>query len=101
PPTPLSLHPFPTRRSSDLAHVGHAPVRRQEAGARGIPAVLSADEIGVPLRLLDLTRDAGDHDVATQPDSCLTQGTHGFDVTGERSEEHTSELQSPDHLVCR
>src|SRR5258708_21609719 len=22
-------------------------------------------------------------------------------VTGERSEEHTSELQSPDHLVCR
>src|SRR5258708_15940902 len=25
----------------------------------------------------------------------------GFAVHGERSEEHTSELQSPDHLVCR
>src|SRR5258708_29283693 len=25
----------------------------------------------------------------------------GIDDTGNRSEEHTSELQSPDHLVCR
>src|SRR5258708_12155001 len=24
-----------------------------------------------------------------------------FDFLGQRSEEHTSELQSPDHLVCR
>src|SRR5258708_12847409 len=24
-----------------------------------------------------------------------------FDATDDRSEEHTSELQSPDHLVCR
>src|SRR5258708_9726977 len=24
-----------------------------------------------------------------------------LDIAGERSEEHTSELQSPDHLVCR
>src|SRR5258708_9346682 len=30
------------------------------------------------------------------------QGTLGIYVgLGERSEEHTSELQSPDHLVCR
>src|SRR5258708_17888933 len=26
---------------------------------------------------------------------------HGLDRRRERSEEHTSELQSPDHLVCR
>src|SRR5258708_14093582 len=26
---------------------------------------------------------------------------HAFDGIGDRSEEHTSELQSPDHLVCR
>src|SRR5258708_24647516 len=25
----------------------------------------------------------------------------GVDLTQDRSEEHTSELQSPDHLVCR
>src|SRR3990170_5713381 len=30
---------------------------------------------------------------------CGTADTHS--VTGRRSEEHTSELQSPDHLVCR
>src|SRR5947208_10713642 len=26
---------------------------------------------------------------------------NAFQITGKRSEEHTSELQSPDHLVCR
>src|SRR5258708_24942913 len=33
----------------------------------------------------------------------LTSGAAGLDVRpdGSRSEEHTSELQSPDHLVCR
>ena len=30
---------------------------------------------------------------------CL--GTNNFDAKSRRSEEHTSELQSPDHLVCR
>src|SRR5438552_11055138 len=29
------------------------------------------------------------------------RGGPGFRVRGTRSEEHTSELQSPDHLVCR
>src|SRR5258708_31479673 len=28
-------------------------------------------------------------------------GRRGQDLTRHRSEEHTSELQSPDHLVCR
>src|SRR5258708_14595691 len=34
---------------------------------------------------------------------CLVDltGVTFIDKTGERSEEHTSELQSPDHLVCR
>src|SRR5258708_22647320 len=31
---------------------------------------------------------------------CRAQGLH-IAVDGARSEEHTSELQSPDHLVCR
>src|SRR5258708_37398628 len=29
------------------------------------------------------------------------RGSRGAGVRRERSEEHTSELQSPDHLVCR
>src|SRR5258708_30666348 len=32
-----------------------------------------------------------------RPDDMVFEGT----LTGKRSEEHTSELQSPDHLVCR
>src|SRR5258708_10237712 len=36
------------------------------------------------------------------PFSVANVGTASSQVTvGERSEEHTSELQSPDHLVCR
>src|SRR5258708_9575487 len=32
----------------------------------------------------------------------LVTNIHGFDIkVWDRSEEHTSELQSPDHLVCR
>src|SRR5258708_27086805 len=31
----------------------------------------------------------------------LPSNTGGSPVTAKRSEEHTSELQSPDHLVCR
>src|SRR5258708_8699739 len=36
-------------------------------------------------------------------DSCCTKSTAccGFCAAAVRSEEHTSELQSPDHLVCR
>src|SRR5258708_31813770 len=35
-------------------------------------------------------------------DICLPhQGAKASGVSGFRSEEHTSELQSPDHLVCR
>src|SRR5258708_12829644 len=37
------------------------------------------------------------HRYATSPSRCST----GVSQTGQRSEEHTSELQSPDHLVCR
>src|SRR5258708_17265386 len=33
--------------------------------------------------------------------ACITRAVGGFDHGQNRSEEHTSELQSPDHLVCR
>src|SRR5258708_16205129 len=38
------------------------------------------------------------HGLAEGGDLALHAKTHGID---QRSEEHTSELQSPDHLVCR
>ena len=55
-----------------------------------------AEKTGIE-ELKATTRDVPDYDVLmTQRLKILDQ--HGY---GLRSEEHTSELQSPDHLVCR
>src|SRR5258708_31991537 len=48
----------------------------------------------------------GDHDAAQQIAGCRprrrkARSTRGALPDRQRSEEHTSELQSPDHLVCR
>src|SRR5437763_15867985 len=70
-----SLHSFPTRRSSDL--LGRVGAMHQVV--LGLQCVVAAESAG--RRLLD-----------------------GVGATGElpeRSEEHTSELQSPMYLVCR
>src|SRR5258708_20753774 len=56
-----------------------------------------------------MTLDEKIHALSTHPDvprlgirgSGHVEGLHGLALGGPRSEEHTSELQSPDHLVCR
>src|SRR3712207_7622439 len=76
--------PFPTRRSSDL--VGHV------GGLEGLDAVGAERQLGAALGragsvrvvLLAVLDPAGDQ--------------HG---QASRSEEHTSELQSRQYLVCR
>src|SRR5207244_10997262 len=73
---PRDLHSFPTRRSSDLG------VRRR---ATFEPRVRYRREL-----LAELVGEA------RLADSRLAEEQHVL-----RSEEHTSELQSPDHLVCR
>src|SRR5207244_12999735 len=100
-PSHLHLPPFPTRRSSDLgicvecraagwpAAVVDEDVDAAESGERAVDELLEvawranvpadgegADPFGFALERLPLARE-------------------------HRSEEHTSELQSPDHLVCR
>src|SRR5207244_11312327 len=71
------LHSFPTRRSSDLV----VELRAQ---------------LGAPVEV-DLAVNATPAPFAIE-DSVYRAGCRrGID----RSEEHTSELQSPDHLVCR
>src|SRR5438552_16583977 len=56
-------------------------------------------------RSLELTRRAvlARHDIERQVDEIHDLGVRLTDARGldQRSEEHTSELQSPDHLVCR
>src|SRR5437764_11690754 len=69
------LHSFPTRRSSDLLAVARRP------GTQGRFA---------------LTLAAGDDEGALG-----IRVAAGAQLNAERSEEHTSELQSPMYLVCR
>src|SRR5690606_41075328 len=88
PPPPRHLHPFPPRRSSDLprrvpAHPAraagrhHGPVRARQRAAGG--ADVPCQRLGRAVR---------------HAARCRAR-------TGPRSEEHTSELQSRENLVCR
>src|SRR5207244_12472273 len=80
---PRDLPSFPTRRSSDLRD--RDPPRRD--GARRPAGPVPADG---PRRPGDR---GGGHERAAH--ALAVRDRH------RRSEEHTSELQSPDHLVCR
>src|SRR5688500_19232530 len=75
PPTPYAPS-FPTRRSSDLRRAGALP---------GVPS-------GTPLRGLRAARRLASGRFVPR---------RGSQPVPARSEEHTSELQSPCNLVCR
>src|SRR5690348_17950104 len=75
---------FPTRRSSDLG-MAH------EADERG--AIDRLGEDGDRER-----REIGDQ---IERGAIVVRRDEDVAMGGERSEEHTSELQSPVHLVCR
>src|SRR5262245_62933788 len=77
---------FPTRRSSDLLAAQHAPLRR---GLLGLPVRV------VVARLVGQGRLGG---AAAAGAAVAVDGLVHRDT---RSEEHTSELQSLRHLVCR
>src|SRR5690606_41974902 len=81
-PHHLGRHPFPTRRSSDLTA---ADVR---AGV----------EVRAALAHEDLARVDGLAAEALHAEALCVGVTT---VAGRRSEEHTSELQSRENLVCR
>src|SRR5690606_41805242 len=79
---PRDLHSFPTRRSSDLCHLapddpsGPEPSGRLRCGP--LPGRRHISHAILPF-----------------------QQRHRRARTGDRSEEHTSELQSRENLVCR
>src|SRR5207244_10802254 len=84
PPPARDPPSFPTRRSSDLPSSTTLSLTRQLAGPR----------LG---RFLNVS--PGDEVVVVKRRDVEEAAQTG---AGElRSEEHTSELQSPDHLVCR
>src|SRR5207244_13514501 len=77
------LHSFPTRRSSDLKSV-----------LRFMPGT-------APAALAGALKETLPHLPADKPIAVVCSGQTCVPPTSDRSEEHTSELQSPDHLVCR
>src|SRR5688500_19716016 len=85
---------FPTRRSSDLSchrHAGGAVFSR-----------LAVREMGLALQLQFVGRDPGpDHRDVRRRRGRAERGLHRPVLFRARSEEHTSELQSPCNLVCR
>src|SRR5205807_9174033 len=86
----LDLQSFPTRRSSDLGL--HVEQRRERAHRRRSPEGTAREH-------------AQDHSVDLEPRKRFARIVReiGLDlfVLLRRSEEHTSELQSPCNLVCR
>src|SRR5690606_42065012 len=95
------LHSFPTRRSSDLLEGfgfvrgpggGVAVDRGQDAG--GLLAAHDADAAVGPGE-----QEAGR--IGPAAHAVVARAETAADQDGERSEEHTSELQSRENLVCR
>src|SRR5207244_13012362 len=96
---PRALPSLPTRRSSDLEKL----IDRATALQRVTPEHL--DQLLHPT--VDPKTDARVLATGLPASPGAAQGTVVFspdeaeELAKERSEEHTSELQSPDHLVCR
>src|SRR5207244_9156956 len=82
-----ALHPFPTRRSSDLVPFLGFPDR--EVWIYRLLEHQSKHDPMMGLRLYDYMGE-----LWRLQSTCIRRPPT-------RSEEHTSELQSPDHLVCR
>src|SRR5207244_12510986 len=93
-----AFHSFPTRRSSDLR------------GDRDLSKGLAALQLGAQVgrRRAEECRGGGERVTlhreaeagATAAGAAVARATRERRAL-RRSEEHTSELQSPDHLVCR
>src|SRR5205823_12660649 len=96
-----ALHSFPTRRSSDLVtalspfwtcherSVGTGPASMSERS----PCIIAAGRSRV------LSRRRSERGLTKEISNGST-GSRSYSVPGNRSEEHTSELQSLAYLVC-
>src|SRR5207244_11882431 len=98
--TPRHPHAFPTRRSSDLGM--HPPTERRLAPGDLVTTELTPCVDGYYAQICRTL-------VLGEPSKTQERAFAVYDEALEagiaavrpRSEEHTSELQSPDHLVCR
>src|SRR5207244_12898847 len=94
------VHSFPTRRSSDLKgtedNVGNGSALVPSTVAPRGTSELVVDERATIRRAEDWFSPVADNAV-----KAYFADPKGDREVKSRSEEHTSELQSPDHLVCR
>src|SRR5207253_5050143 len=92
---------FPTRRSSDLAWLGH----RFDAAAPVIRLTVLPTAAYLFYLILRSTLDAAAVKGYNSRNNVIALASAAIAVTAflgiGRSEEHTSELQSRGHLVCR
>src|SRR5207244_12335072 len=98
--TPLA-HSFPTRRSSDLVITGRVTDAENKPVVEERVSLQSVDENGAPSRFGVFSSP---NDQMYQTDDRGIYRIYGlpagrYKVSVGRSEEHTSELQSPDQLV--
>src|SRR5438552_5677394 len=84
-----------SRRSTEHVFVARAIARRERPWFQSIGSGRAGDHITT----LGLIREAEIWNALSRTIPNVT-GVH-VPLSGTRSEEHTSELQSPDHLVCR
>src|SRR5690606_41382965 len=112
---PPDLQSFPTRRSSDLTVIQDVLVRGVNIGVtivltqespcqRVIDTVIEQGEVrivevGVELEHSSLRQALAKRTYASEGSWCVAPVDVLFNQT--RSEEHTSELQSRENLVCR
>src|SRR5207253_3942922 len=95
---PPHLHSFPTRRSSDLKNDAHA------AAAENAKQLITGNRFDIVGLNSRRRQTAIDRTAIEPPDFRAVQRRRLRAVTQvrlRRSEEHTSELQSRGHLVCR
>src|SRR5690606_41600941 len=79
---------FPTRRSSDLCRIMDKKLGREDGDSE---------------KLITYVKDRPGHDLRYAIDASKLTSETGWrpETSFERSEEHTSELQSRENLVCR
>src|SRR5205814_8277273 len=95
------LHSFPTRRSSDL---GSRSVRERTHGNPKVRVALRVVRAARVAAVSHVVKRGECPDVSVKMNRLDVRVPHGeSQVLGyeKRSEEHTSELQSLRHLVCR
>src|SRR5207244_12772750 len=100
-PTPPTLHPFPTRRSSDLdrRRKNYATLHKWFRFVLRFAVAAQMLYFGM-VKVIPTQFPAPSLVTLIAPVGNLSLQGLLWTSIGARSEEHTSELQSPDHLVC-